>query len=120
MQKYKEVIKELRPGKSPGLDGFTSQYYKTFTQLLSKHLMSVYNNLAKHKHSSDSLLLAYIAVVPKPDKDPTDCANFRPISLLNVDLKNFTKILANRMKPLLSKIIGPEQVGKPEITPPKH
>lgn len=81
------VIKELKPGKSPGPDGLTSQYYKTFTQLLSKHLMSVYNNLAKHERSSDSLLMAYIAVVPKPDKDPTDCANFRPISLLNVDLK---------------------------------
>lgn len=91
-----EVIKELKPGKSPGPDGFTSQYYKTFTHLLSKHLVSVYNNLAKQEHSSDSLLMAYIAVVPKPDKDPTDCANFRPISLLNIDLKIFTKILANR------------------------
>lgn len=73
--------------------------------------MSVYNHLAKHKHNSDSLLMAYIAVVPKPDKDIMDCANFRPISLLNIDLKILTKILANRIKPLLSKIISPEQVG---------
>lgn len=55
--------------------------------------------------------MAYITIIRKPDKDHTNCANFRPIYFLNVDLKILAKILANMMKPLLSKIIGPEQVG---------
>lgn len=55
--------------------------------------------------------MAHIAVIPKPNKDHKECASYRPISLLNIDLKLLAKILANRLKPLLSKIIGPEKVG---------
>lgn len=47
----------------------------------------------------------------KPNKDPLECSNYRPILLLNIDLKLFTKVLANRLWPLLHLLIGPEQVG---------
>lgn len=56
-------------------------------------------------------LRAYVMVLPKPKKDPLDCSNYRPISLLNLDLKLFTKVLANRLRPLLHLLIGQEQVG---------
>lgn len=68
-----EAIKELKTGKSPGPAGFTSQYYKTYTQLLSKRLLKAFNHLAKHDNESNSLLMAHIAVIPKQDKDHTDC-----------------------------------------------
>lgn len=56
-------------------------------------------------------MLAYITVIPKEDKDLTQCSSYRPISLLNADIKLYVKILATRMKGLLSEWINADQVG---------
>lgn len=37
--------------------------------------------------------------------------NFRPIGLCNIVYKTVTKIIVNRIKPLLPDIIGPSQVS---------
>ncbi|XP_068089234.1 vomeronasal type-2 receptor 26-like [Hyperolius riggenbachi] len=55
--------------------------------------------------------MAHITVIPKPEKDPNYCVNYRPISLINIDLKLFAKMLAERLKPLLPKIIHTDQAG---------
>ena len=49
----------------------------------------------------EETLMAHIAVIKKEGKDPAQCANYRPISLLNVDLKIFAKILAIRIIPYI-------------------
>ncbi len=52
-----------------------------------------------------------ITVIPKSGKDPSDCANYRPISLINADLKIFSKVLASRLETVIGKIISPDQTG---------
>ena len=43
--------------------------------------------------------------------DKSDLANWRPIALSNSDLKLLTKILANRLNVIASKILSPHQYG---------
>jgi hypothetical protein len=49
-----------------------------------------------------------IALIPKVD-NPSRVNQFRPISLTNFNYKIISKILLNRLKPLLYKIVYPMQ-----------
>jgi hypothetical protein len=49
-----------------------------------------------------------IALIPKID-NPSQVHHFRPISLTDFNYKIISKILSNRFKPLLHKIIYPSQ-----------
>jgi hypothetical protein len=49
-----------------------------------------------------------IALIPKVN-NPSRVNQFRPISLTNFNYKIISKILSNRLKPLLHKIVSPLQ-----------
>lgn len=98
-------------GKAPGPDGFTITYYKTFQTQLAAHFVTAFNAILDNHVIPTDILQASISVIPKPEKDPLLCASYRPISLLNCDLKLFTKILAERMGSVLQRIIPLDQAG---------
>ena len=58
-----------------------------------------------------SALKGIITTIPKKNKDSRYIKNMRPITLLNVDYKLIEKVLVNKIKPLLEKIIHKDQVG---------
>jgi hypothetical protein len=51
-----------------------------------------------------------ITLVPKL-KEANTIKQYRPICLLNVDYKIFTKVLTNRLVPVAQKVIGKNQTG---------
>jgi len=59
----------------------------------------------------NSFCEASITLIPKPDKDPTKKENYRPISLMNMDAKILTKILASWIQQYIKRIIHHNQVG---------
>ena len=52
-----------------------------------------------------------ITLIEKEGKDPLHVNNYRPITLLNVDYKILSKVLANRIKEVLGEIVHNDQVG---------
>lgn len=50
-------------------------------------------------------------VIHKEGKDPTECAGYRPITLVNVDQKILTSILAKRFAKILPVIVELDQAG---------
>ena len=59
---------------------------------------------------SDSQKMSYITLLWKDEKQSELPKNYRPISLLNVDYKILTKLLCNRLRPLLADIVHPDIV----------
>jgi hypothetical protein len=59
---------------------------------------------------SGGLNSTFIALIPKVNK-PQNFGDYRPISLCNLCYKIISKIIANRIKPILSRSLSEEQLG---------
>ena len=55
--------------------------------------------------------VALIAVLPKPNKDASNCRNYRPLSILNAEIKTFAHILSSRLEPHITTLIKSDQTG---------
>ena len=87
------VIKKLPAHKSPGLDSFIGEFYKTFKEELTP-MVRLFQKSRKRGLPS-SFYNVSIILISKTDKDTTKKQNYRPILLMNIDTKILSKMLAN-------------------------
>lgn len=106
-----ESIKLMQNNKTPGPDGYPSEFYKAFSAKLAPFLLDMYNESLANGSLPPTLTQATISLILKKGKDPTDCGSYRPISLLNVDSKILAKTLSARLEAILPDIISEEQTG---------
>lgn len=81
------AVESLPTNKSPGPDGFIGEYYKSFKQILSPHLVRLFNDAVASSSFPSEMLKALIITIHKPGKDLSTSQNFDPspfsISILN-------------------------------------
>jgi hypothetical protein len=111
MKEIGEALKELDNGKSPGSDGFTTDFYKFFWSTIKEMVLENFEHANQTGKLSIDQRRGVINLIPKKDKDPRYLKNWRPISLLNTDYKIITKVLATRIKKVLPTVINPDQVA---------
>ncbi len=105
------AVKSLATGKSPGGDGFTSEFYKCFVVEPSPLLIKLYNDMTETQSMPLSMRTATICLLPKPGRDHQLMTNYRPLSLLNNDYKVFAKILALHLEKVVPSLINLDQAG---------
>ena len=97
-------------GKSPGPDGFTTNFFHHFGDLVKEDMLGIVEESRNKRGFLKAFNATFLTLIPKeagvdtPDK-------FRPIVLWNVIYKIISKVIANRLKTLLPNLISSKQSG---------
>ena len=106
-----KALKSMKNDKSPGPDGYTSEFFKFFWKDLKYYLLRSYNEGIRKGELSITQTQGIISIIPKGNKTRELLKNWRPISLLNITYKILSSSIAARMKEILEQIINEDQKG---------
>ena len=110
-EECKKVLETFQNDKSPGEDGFTVEFHNFFLELLGHDLIASFNEAYEADELTISQRRGVITLIPKEDGSLLDLSNWRPITLLNVDCKIATKVIAKKREASLPKLIKHDQTG---------
>lgn len=65
--------------------------------ILAPRLTDLFNAAGSSDSLPTGMIRSIIPTIPKSEKYPSLTANYRPISLLNTDINQFAKIIANTL-----------------------
>jgi len=107
-QELLNALKDMKGGKSPGIDGIPVDFYKEFWSVLGEDLLSVLNESLTEGSLPLSCRRAVITLLPKKGS-LQEIKNWRPISLLCSDMKILSKALANRLREVMNQVVHVDQ-----------
>ena len=99
------AIKNMAPMTAPGPDGMPPIFYRTFWLDIGLEVSNAVLSCLNSGTLLKSINLTFITLIPKVN-NPESVTEFRPISLCNVIYKILSKVIANRLKPILNSIIS--------------
>jgi hypothetical protein len=110
LEEIKDIIFHFKKEKSPGPDGWTVEFFTYFFDLVGEDLLEMVEESRRLGKITGGLNATFLTLIPKANK-PSTFDDFRLISLCNLCYKIISKIIANRIKPFLSKFLSEEQLG---------
>jgi len=104
------ALSNMKKNKTPGPDGLTVSFYLEFWNNLAGDFQKLQQNIYEENYMARSMRHGHISLIYKKG-DKRNLKNYRPISLLNVDYKILARVLSNRLKTVLPKIISSSQTS---------
>ena len=105
-----EVIWAMELDKYPRPDGFSFHFYKVCWPIIKTDLVRMVSTFQRKGKVGGCTNSIFLALIPK-EVNPSSFDRFHLISLCNASYKILAKLLANRIKLLLGKLISPLQGG---------
>lgn len=102
------TLQWFKKDKSPGLDGWSVEFYMAFYDTIRQDLLLVVEDCRLTGRMYETINSTFIALIPKVDS-PLTFNDFSPISLYNYLYKIIAKNISNFLKPILFTHISLEQ-----------
>jgi hypothetical protein len=109
-QEIWEILSLFAKDKSLGPDGWTVEFFTLFFDLVGDDLLDLVEDSRIRGKIQRSLNSTFLVLIPK-ENSPRNFGDFRPIALCNLCYKIISKVIANRIKPILSRALSAEQLG---------
>ncbi|KAF7827149.1 reverse transcriptase [Senna tora] len=104
----KDTVFSLHPLKAPRRDGFHALFYQKSWNIVKDNLIKDIHNIFNSEFIPQDWSSTFITLIPKLE-NASKPHHFLPICLCSTQYKILTKLIANRIKPLLPDLISPTQ-----------
>ena len=103
-EEIRRVLFAMPSNKSPGPDGYPSEFFKLAWSVIAKDFTVAIQSVFRFGFLPKGVNSTILALVPKKT-DSMEMRDYRPIACCNVLYKVVSKILANRLKRLLPRVV---------------
>ena len=97
------AISQMAKGKAPGPNGLSIEFYTHCWPIVKDEVVSLLREMFSTQTIHPQIKTGYLTLIHKK-RQKNEISNYRPISLLNYDLKILTKCLTNRIKTIISDL----------------
>ena len=107
----KKAIHCLQGKKTPGYDGIPVEFYWLFSDQLCVFLSRLFNLFTSVGYMNNSCYDGVISLLFKGAGESHVRENWRPLALLNLDYKIYSKVLALRLEAVMKSLVHPDQTS---------
>ena len=102
------ALMDMNGDKAPGLDGVTVVFWQNCWDFVKEEVLELFKEFCEQSSFIKSLNNTFLVLLPKKG-GAEDLGDFRSISLLGGLYKLLAKVLANRLKKVIGKVVSIDQ-----------
>ena len=102
------VLMEMNDDKASGPNGFIVAFWQSSWEFVKEEIVDLFKEFYDQRSFAKSLNTTFLVLIPKKG-GAEDLGDFWPISLLGGLYKLLAKVLANRLKKVLEKVVSVDQ-----------
>jgi hypothetical protein len=110
IHEVRDALNSFSKDKSPSPDDWTVEFFLHFFELVGTDLLELVEDSRIRGKVIGALNSTFLTLIPK-ENNPITFGDYKPIALCNLCYKLITKIIANRINPILSRTLSGEQLG---------
>lgn len=96
--------------KTPGPGGYSIEFIRTSWDTVGPDIIKAVSEFFRNGRLLKDLNTTAITLIPKKP-EASSLGDYRPISCCNIVYKVISKIIANRLKPILRECVSPNQAA---------
>jgi hypothetical protein len=109
-EEVKKVVFQMEHNKAPGPDGFPAEFYQSFWDTIKSDLLHMFSVLHAGQLELFRLNFGKVILLPKVN-EAERIQQYRPICLLNISFKIFTKVTTIRLNTVVDHVVQPSQTA---------